>query len=129
MHLPQSVRANSTHKLEACIRKVESLRCIGRFNESVVYSVEWLNYHHLLYFWTVARTGSISAARESESLKTVWVKSYCVLLPLGNTALLSDLEEWFHSQNARPAVMGEFAALALLRVFAEGDLALLQSRQ
>lgn len=24
--------------------------------------MEWLNYHHLLYFWTVARTGSITAA-------------------------------------------------------------------
>ncbi len=24
--------------------------------------MEWLNYHHLLYFWTVARTGSIVAA-------------------------------------------------------------------
>ncbi len=24
--------------------------------------MEWLNCHHLLYFWTVARTGSISAA-------------------------------------------------------------------
>jgi LysR family transcriptional activator of nhaA len=29
--------------------------------------VEWLNYHHLLYFWTVARTGSI--ARASEELR------------------------------------------------------------
>jgi len=26
--------------------------------------VEWLNYHHLLYFWTVARTGSIARACE-----------------------------------------------------------------
>lgn len=26
--------------------------------------MEWLNYHHLLYFWTVARTGSIAAASE-----------------------------------------------------------------
>ncbi|MFO0691725.1 MAG: transcriptional activator NhaR [Myxococcota bacterium] len=25
-------------------------------------TMEWLNYHHLLYFWTIARTGSISAA-------------------------------------------------------------------
>lgn len=25
---------------------------------------EWLNYHHLLYFWTVARTGSVTAASE-----------------------------------------------------------------
>ena len=24
--------------------------------------MEWLNYHHLLYFWTVARTGSIANA-------------------------------------------------------------------
>lgn len=27
-------------------------------------SLPWLNYHHLLYFWTVARTGSIKAAAE-----------------------------------------------------------------
>jgi LysR family transcriptional activator of nhaA len=26
--------------------------------------VEWLNYHHLLYFWTVVRTGSVAAASE-----------------------------------------------------------------
>jgi len=26
--------------------------------------VEWLNYHHLLYFWTVAREGGISKAAE-----------------------------------------------------------------
>ena len=24
--------------------------------------MEWLNYHHLLYFWTVAREGSIARA-------------------------------------------------------------------
>jgi LysR family transcriptional activator of nhaA len=28
----------------------------------------WLNYHHLLYFWTVARTGSITAASQRLSL-------------------------------------------------------------
>jgi LysR family transcriptional regulator, transcriptional activator of nhaA len=27
-------------------------------------SVEWLNYHHLLYFWTVAREGSVTRASE-----------------------------------------------------------------
>ncbi len=26
--------------------------------------VDWLNYHHLLYFWTVAKEGSITAAAE-----------------------------------------------------------------
>src|SRR6187402_2284920 len=29
--------------------------------------MEWLNYHHLLYFWTVARIGTI--ARASEELR------------------------------------------------------------
>ena len=24
--------------------------------------IQWLNYHHLLYFWTVAKEGSFSAA-------------------------------------------------------------------
>lgn len=26
--------------------------------------MDWLNYHHLMYFWTVARTGSVTAASE-----------------------------------------------------------------
>ena len=26
--------------------------------------MEWMNYHHLLYFWTVVREGSISTASE-----------------------------------------------------------------
>jgi len=42
-----------------------------------------------------------------------------MLLPLDNTALRRDLDEWFHSHNVRPTVVGEFADLALLRVFAE----------
>ena len=29
--------------------------------------MEWLNYHHLLYFWVVAREGSV--ARASEQLR------------------------------------------------------------
>lgn len=31
---------------------------------SMLAPVEWLNYHHLLYFWTVVRTGSVVAAGE-----------------------------------------------------------------
>lgn len=26
--------------------------------------MDWLNYHHLLYFWTVAKEGTIAAASE-----------------------------------------------------------------
>ena len=29
--------------------------------------MKWLNYHHLLYFWTVAREGTITAACETLS--------------------------------------------------------------
>ena len=28
----------------------------------IVGTMEWLNYHHLLYFWVVAREGSIARA-------------------------------------------------------------------
>ncbi len=41
------------------------------------------------------------------------------LLPLDNTALRRDLDQWFHSRKLRPNVVGEFADFALLRVFAE----------
>jgi len=44
------------------------------------------------------------------------------LLPLENTALRRDLDGWFYSHNLRPSVVGEFADLALLRVFAEEGL-------
>jgi LysR family transcriptional activator of nhaA len=44
------------------------------------------------------------------------------LLPLDNTAVRRDLDEWFHSKNLRPSIVGEFADLALLRVFAEQGL-------
>jgi len=30
--------------------------------------MEWLNYHHLLYFWVIAREGSIKRACEVLSL-------------------------------------------------------------
>lgn len=33
-----------------------------REKRSIFSSVEWLNYHHLLYFWSVVRTGSVVAA-------------------------------------------------------------------
>src|ERR1051325_3913563 len=31
-------------------------------NLDIVPSMEWLNYHHLLYFWAVARYGGVSRA-------------------------------------------------------------------
>jgi LysR family transcriptional activator of nhaA len=34
----------------------------GERNDRAKKQMEWLNYHHLLYFWTVARVGSITRA-------------------------------------------------------------------
>ena len=44
------------------MRKLESFHVIGRFFKTILAPMEWLNYHHLLYFWTVARTGSVTRA-------------------------------------------------------------------
>jgi LysR family transcriptional activator of nhaA len=36
-----------------------------RYDQGIVATMEWLNYHHLLYFWAVARYGSVvRASRE-----------------------------------------------------------------
>jgi LysR family transcriptional regulator, transcriptional activator of nhaA len=37
--------------------------------------MEWLNYHHLLYFWTVARIGSVSRASEELRLTQATVSA------------------------------------------------------
>jgi LysR family transcriptional activator of nhaA len=37
--------------------------------------MEWLNYHHLLYFWTVARVGSVSRASEELRLTQATVSA------------------------------------------------------
>lgn len=42
--------------------------------------MEWLNYHHLLYFWTVAREGSVSRAAEKLHLSQPTVSAQIRLL-------------------------------------------------
>jgi LysR family transcriptional activator of nhaA len=42
--------------------------------------VEWLNYHHLLYFWTVVRRGSVSKAAEELRLSQPTVSAQVALL-------------------------------------------------
>ena len=37
--------------------------------------MQWLNYHHLLYFWTVARTGSVSRASDELRLTQATVSA------------------------------------------------------
>ena len=42
--------------------------------------MEWLNYHHLLYFWTVAREGSISKAADRLGLSQPTISAQIKLL-------------------------------------------------
>ena len=46
---------------------IESGKYIVTADCRLLTAMEWLNYHHLLYFWTVAREGTI--ARASEELR------------------------------------------------------------
>ena len=42
--------------------KVDSCNCIVRVFRCMLARMEWLNYHHLLYFWMTARHGSMAKA-------------------------------------------------------------------
>jgi LysR family transcriptional activator of nhaA len=46
----------------------------------MVEAMEWLNYHHLLYFWTVAREGGISRAAEKLRLSQPTISAQIRLL-------------------------------------------------
>ncbi|MGC4080902.1 MAG: LysR family transcriptional regulator [Vicinamibacterales bacterium] len=43
-------------------------------------AMEWLNYHHLLYFWTVVREGGVSRAAEKLRLAQPTVSAQVKLL-------------------------------------------------
>jgi len=63
--------------------------------------MEWLNYHHLLYFWTVAREGSVSKAAEKLRLSQPTISAQVRVLEgalgerlfqrLGRTLVLTDV--------------------------------------
>lgn len=53
------------HVITPCeIRLIHSLTLSVRLMLSLVLPMDWLNYHHLRYFWTVARKGGLRRAAE-----------------------------------------------------------------
>jgi LysR family transcriptional activator of nhaA len=62
-HLP-TVLASLNHDPNefVTLTKVDNMPLSFRIYLCIVVRMEWLNYHHLLYFWTVVRTGSIAKA-------------------------------------------------------------------
>lgn len=69
-------------------------------------SMEWLNYHHLLYFWVVAREGSIAAATKKLNLTQPTISSQLRLLE-------ESLGEKLFEKSGRSLVLTEPGRVAL----------------
>jgi len=54
----------STYKYGATYRQIDNFHVTDREKRYIMPHMEWLNYHHLLYFWVVAREGSVTRASE-----------------------------------------------------------------
>lgn len=68
--------------------------------------MEWLNYHHLLYFWVVAREGSISAATRKLNLTQPTISAQLRLLE-------ESLGEKLFEKSGRSLVLTEAGRVAL----------------
>jgi LysR family transcriptional activator of nhaA len=68
--------------------------------------VEWLNYHHLLYFWVVAREGSIAAATKKLNLTQPTISAQLRLLE-------ESLGEKLFAKVGRGLVLTEAGTIAL----------------
>ncbi len=77
--------------------------------------VDWLNYHHLHYFWTVARKGSITAACEELGLTPQTISAQIHTLE-------DSLGEKLFVRRGRGLVLTEFGRLAFH--YAEGIFSL-----
>jgi LysR family transcriptional regulator, transcriptional activator of nhaA len=68
--------------------------------------MEWLNYHHLLYFWVVAREGSIAAATRKLNLTQPTISAQLRLLE-------ESLGEKLFEKSGRSLVLTESGRIAL----------------
>lgn len=68
--------------------------------------MEWLNYHHLLYFWVVAREGSIAAATRTLNLTQPTISAQLRLLE-------ESLGEKLFEKSGRSLVLTEAGKIAL----------------
>ena len=46
------------------VEKVDYFVSSCRKSRRIIFGMDWLNYHHLYYFWNVAKEGTVSAAAE-----------------------------------------------------------------
>jgi LysR family transcriptional regulator, transcriptional activator of nhaA len=80
------------------MRKLESLYVINRFNKTIIAGMEWLNYHHLHYFWTVVRAGSIAKASKELLLASPTISSQI-------SRLESNLDEKLFERSGRRLIL------------------------
>jgi DNA-binding transcriptional ArsR family regulator len=90
--------------------------------------MDWLNYHHVLYFWTVVREGGVSKAAEKLRLSQPTISAQVKILEealgerlfqgKGRTLVLTDVGRVLNRLNVRraggvthgPALPGDGAA-------------------
>src|SRR5262245_1936141 len=101
-------------------RQIDNSRAIhrfGRYIENVAISASSLNFHHLRYFWVVAREGSVSRAAQRLRVTQPTVS--------GQLAALADqLGEPLFRRDGRKLVLtevGEAVARIADEIFALGD--------
>ena len=70
----------------------------------------WLNYHHLLYFWTVARTGSIARASQELHLSQPTISHHLRLLKQAGVVQSERRGPWAY-YTLDPAVAGQIDQL------------------
>ncbi len=61
-HIPPLIGICVKGNTALILRQIDSSALTLRFSRSNIECVEWINYHHLLYFWLVAREGSLARA-------------------------------------------------------------------
>src|SRR3712207_6559775 len=59
---PSTPAVRRNHRPAGCRRQLRTIELKPRFCRGAHMQLEWLNYHHLLYFWVVAREGGIARA-------------------------------------------------------------------
>ena len=72
--------------------------------------MSWLNYHHLLYFWTVARAGSIAKASQELHLAQPTISAQLKLLEESLGHIARQLELVRRRRDEIAALEGELVA-------------------
>lgn len=79
-------------------------------------------FNHLLGECGITFVGSATLTRRCRRDFPASLEGMPILLPTTRTALRRDIDQWFHSIEVRPKIVGEFEDTALMKVFGQDGL-------